>query len=123
MVVLERRSGVGLERFGTGHLENLVAAGLIAPSLDIDQVQKSALGIGEEDRAHPIGQSEEAFDGRERLYAGAPCWRNTGTARILGRAKQQNAGRNRPILVARQSRHTQQLDDGGHAIGQGRAPR
>ena len=67
MAVLERGSGVWLERLRTRDLQDLVATRLIAPSLDVDQVEQPALRIGEEHGAHAIRQSEEALDGRERL--------------------------------------------------------
>src|SRR6185369_16123532 len=104
MAVLERCSRVRLERLRARDLEDLVPARLVAPSLDVDQIEEPPFRVGQEDRARSIRQPEEALDGRERLrirgcFGGQ--W-STRAARILRGAQQQHAGGNRSILVTRE---------------------
>jgi hypothetical protein len=64
MSLLQRRPRVRLIGLGARHLQRLLPVHLSGPAFDVDDVEQPAFRIGEKDRAHAVGQTEQAFDRR-----------------------------------------------------------
>ena len=106
------------------HVEDLVRAELPAPTIDVDDVQQPALDVGEKDRADAVREAIEALDGGERLHVRrriVAAGRQLRPARIEVAAEQQHARRDGTVLVARERRDAQHLDDRCDAIDPARA--
>ncbi len=86
---------------------------------DVDDVEEPPLRTRQEQGMNAFSQPEEALNPRQRVVVRQDDrgWRNSRLDRVGARAKQQHAGGNRAILVARERRDAQHFDDRRDPVG------